>query len=339
MSIKLDTFNKIPHKDKILSLFVQNKKYYIYFAIITVLAVLFSIVMLIAVNASIMKIPVRFFDKNAYAKTTSVKDASENIVATVAAIAERNLFRAKLEIELPKPKTEEEIEEEMLTSIVSDLTLKGVWLGQKKGDSYAVIDRGKQKGVWTYEIGEIIEKGLSVSEIKSNAAILKKDEYAISVKLFAKGFEWISKPKVMTAAAKSKTATDASPAPKKEKTEPPKPDLTKEIKTDGNKVIISKALADQIRADNSVIMSQVAIKGSLDGKGKSNGFKIVSVDRGSVAEKIGIRTNDIVQEVNGFALRSSDDLKKAQQTFKNSGKFEVKILRGGQTKTLYYEIR
>ena len=36
MSIKLVTFNKIPHKDKILSLFVQNNKYYIYFEIITV---------------------------------------------------------------------------------------------------------------------------------------------------------------------------------------------------------------------------------------------------------------------------------------------------------------
>lgn len=339
MNIKLNIYKNIPHIDKMMFFLRQNRTFYLYFTIITVLAVLFSIVILIVVNASLMKIPVRFVDKNAYAKTASVKDASENMVATVAAIAERNLFRAKLEVELPKPKTEQEIEEEMLTSIISDLTLKGVWLGQKKGDSYAVIDRGKQKGVWTYEIGEVIEKGLSVFEIKPNAAILKKDEYAVSVKLFAKGFEWISKPKVMMAAANTKTAKDASSASKKEKPVTPKPDLTKEIKTDGNTVVISKTLADQIRADTNVILSHVAVKGSVDSKGKSNGFKIVSVDKGSIAEKVGIRTDDIIQEVNGLALRSSDDIKKAQQAFKNSGRFEVKVLRGNQSKMLYYEIR
>jgi type II secretory pathway component PulC len=214
-----------------------------------------------------------------------------------------------------------------------------VWIGQQKESSYAVIDRGKQKGVWTYEIGEAIEKGLAVSEIKTNAAILKKDEYTVSIKLFAKGFEWISKPKIMTAAAKSKTATDASPAPKKEKPVPPKPDLTKEIKTDGRTVVISKTLASQIRADTNVILSHVAVKGSLDSSGKSNGFKIVSIDKGSIAEKAGIRANDIIQEVNGIPLSSSDDIKKAQEMYKNSGKFEVKILRGNQTKMLYYEIR
>jgi hypothetical protein len=39
------------------------------------------------------------------------------------------------------------------------MALKGVVLGVKKKDQYAVIDRGAQKGVWTYEIGTRSKKG------------------------------------------------------------------------------------------------------------------------------------------------------------------------------------
>lgn len=84
--------------------------------VVTAAAVFTSIALLIIVNAALMKIPVRFVDKNAYARTVpAVKDASENVSAGYGIITERNLFRAKLEVELPKPKTEQEIEEELLT--------------------------------------------------------------------------------------------------------------------------------------------------------------------------------------------------------------------------------
>ena len=40
------------------------------------------------------------------------------------------------------------------------MALKGVMLGARKRDNYAIIDRGGPKGVWAYEIGEVIETAL-----------------------------------------------------------------------------------------------------------------------------------------------------------------------------------
>ena len=75
---------------------------------------------------------------------------------------DRNLFRAKLQVEVPKPKTEKEIEEESLAAAVKAMALKGVMMGRRKKDTYAVIDLGGQKGVWTYEAGDVVDKGLTV---------------------------------------------------------------------------------------------------------------------------------------------------------------------------------
>jgi type II secretion system protein C len=316
-----------------------SKAYLISVAVSTVVAIVLSIVVLIFINTSLMKIPMQGGAKNAYAKVASLSDASENVRADYKAITERNLFRAKLQVEIPQPRSEREIEEENLSNVMKNLTLKGVWLGQKKDHDYAVIDKGQQKGVWTYEVGETVEGGLVVSDIQRSSVTLAKDDFVAIIKLFAKGFERIRVPgKALPAVAKSQEA-DKPKTEKKGAGALTPGELAKEIHNEGKTIVVSKALIDKIRADNSLIMSAVAVKAALDKTGKADGFQVVSVDRGSLAEKMGIAPNDIVQEVNGFSIKSSEDIKKAQGTFNNTNKFEVKVLRGNQPRTLYYEIK
>ncbi|MBA4391625.1 MAG: hypothetical protein C0399_11925 [Syntrophus sp. (in: bacteria)] len=304
-------------------------KHLLSFAISSAAAVLTAVILLIIISASIMKIPLPGAGK-AYAKSYAGQDLSSNVKADYDAIVSRNLFRAKLQTEIPVPKTEKQIEEEQLTEIMKDMTLKGVWFGERKSDLYAVIDRGGQKGVWTYGLGEVVEKGLVVSDIQRNSVLLKKSDFAATIKLFAKRFERINMPQ----------GTPVAKDIKEEKVQPKQQvDYSKDIKKEGNTVVVSKALADRIRADNNIVLSTIAVKASVDNSGQSNGFKVVSVDRGSIAEKMGLVTNDILQEVNGQNLTASNDGKNAQESLKNMSKFEVKILRGTQTKMLSYEIK
>ncbi len=116
-------------------------------------------------------------------------------------------------------------------------------------------------------------------------------------------------------------------------------DLMKEVRREGNKVIVSKSLADKIRADNNLILSSIAVKGSVDSQGNPNGFQVVQVDKGSLAEKIGVRSKDILKEVNGVRILTADDVNRAYEQFKNDTKFKVKVMRRGVLKTLLYEIR
>lgn len=248
------------------------------------------------------------------------------------AILERNLFRTKLNIEVPKPRSKEDIEEEETEAIVREMVLKGVLVG-KDLESYAVIDRGPRKGVWAYGLGESIEKGLVVQEIKATEVLLKKGDLAFTLRLFAKGYE--------------KKGGKTSPGPQKvvppsEKKVAPAQIPADAIKREGKRVIISKDLAERAKVDRAFVnslASTVAVKVNVDSRGNANGFQVVSVDKGSVAEKLGIQPGDVIQEVNGFRLTTQDEVNQAFEALKDARTFEVKILRRGKPAVLYYEIR
>lgn len=254
-------------------------------------------------------------------------------------ITKRNLFRAKLQIEIPKPKSEKEIEEELMLAAVQPLSLKGVWIGKSNDDKYAIIDKGANKGVWSYGLGEIVERGLAVAEITQNSVTLKKNDYAFTLRLFAKGYErqssGTSQPVTSSQqGSKSTLSAPSQPSPAQSSAE-----LAKGIKKEGRNVVIPKKLAEKIKADNSIVLTTIAVKGNIDKDGKFNGYKIVSVDKGSIIDKIGIQPNDIIQEVNGYKLTSQEEAQRAYNELKNSTSFEVKVIRKNRPTTLYYQIR
>ena len=304
----------------------------------TLAGAVLGIIALIALDASLLSIPLPVDSKGRpgwqKAEGELVADGSKEYKA----ITERNLFRAKLQAEIPKPRSEKEIEEEMLANILKPMTLKGVMTGQRNKDFFAVIDRGGQKGVWTYEVGETIERGLAVTEIRKDAVIIEKGDFAAILKLFARSFERIPSAHAATAPKEMLKQEDLKLA-KKTQTAPRTGDYGKDVKTEGKTTVISKSLAEQMKNDNTTIMSSLAIKLSTDTSGRPNGYKVVSVDNGSLAQKLGIRADDVLQEVNGYELKTAEDTKKAHDALKNASKLEVKVLRQGKVETLRYEIR
>ena len=298
---------------------------------------LMGVITLIALNAALLSIPQPSDWK---ARTGSRKSQGEPATdgsREYKAITERNLFRARLQAEIPKPRSEKEIEEEQLVSILTPMTLKGVMTGHQNKDFFAVIDRGGQKGVWTYEIGETIERGLAISDIRKDAVIIEKGDFAAMLKLFARSFERI--PSTRPSPAVNETPKPADPKVAKKSQPVPVNDYSKDIKKEGKTTMLSKSLAEKIRHDNTTIMSSIAIKISTDSSGKPDGYKVVSVDNGSLAQKLGIQPDDVVQEVNGHQLRTAEDTKNAHEALKNASKFEVKVLRQGKMESLRYEIR
>ena len=297
-----------------------------------------GVLALIALDASLLSIPLPVDWKGRAGSQKTGGELAKDGSTAYKAVTERNLFRAKLQAEIPKPKSEKEIEEEMLVNILSPMTLKGVMTGQQNKDFFAVIDRGGQKGVWTYEVGETIERGLAVTQIKKDAVVIEKGDFAAILKLFAKSFERI--PSTQAAAApKERLKQDDLKLAKKTQAAPRTEDPGKDVRKEGKTTVISRSLAEQIKNDNTTVMSSVAVKPSTDASGRPNGYKVVSVDNGSLAQKLGVKADDVLQEVNGYELKTAEDTKKAQDALKNSSKFEVKVLRQGKVETLRYEIR
>ena len=123
------------------------------FGISTLSGVVVGVVILFAVNAALLRVPDAPQPPPAKPVQAANSQPTDPAEPDYKALMERNLFRAKLQVEIPKPKSEKEIEEEALTAAVKEMALKGVVLGAQKKESYAVIDLGGQKGVWAYEAG------------------------------------------------------------------------------------------------------------------------------------------------------------------------------------------
>jgi serine protease Do len=83
------------------------------------------------------------------------------------------------------------------------------------------------------------------------------------------------------------------------------------------------------------------VKGDLaeyyGAKGQT-GVMVAAVTPGDPAEKAGIKAQDIITEVNGKKMTSSRDLTTLVAGLSVGDKAEVKVLRGGETKTLAVEI-
>ncbi len=301
-----------------------DRKKGIILGVSTLVGVIAGAIVLMMINASFLKAPDG--PPQMAAAVAALRTAGTQAPPSgpdYAAITQRNLFRAKLEAEIPKQKTAAEIEEEKLNGIVKTMALKGVMLGARNRDNYAIIDRGGPKGVWAYEMGEVIESGLALKEIRKDSVRLQKGDFDIVLRLFASAAERSRGMGIPSPAAQ--------PAAKRvvAKIEAGKDD----IKRDGSVTRISRALADRLKADGNTLMSSIAIKPVADG------VKVVAVDQGSIAQKMGIAPDDTLQEVNGKKLSSANDMNQVYEALKNATAFEVKVLRGGKSETLRYEIR
>jgi S1-C subfamily serine protease len=137
----------------------------------------------------------------------------------------------------------------------------------------------------------------------------------------------ISSPK--TGTTESATASD-------------RPDRTvsqgqaKDIVRRGDLVTVSKQFVDQVKKDNGIVLSKVAIKVRVDADGKLTGYQLVQIDRGSALEKMGFKPMDILTGVNGIPAR---ELESHRPSLETANRFVLTVLRGGKEKKVRVEIR
>jgi type II secretory pathway component PulC len=104
----------------------------------------------------------------------------------------------------------------------------------------------------------------------------------------------------------------------------------------GNRIVVPRAFADEVRKNNQIIMTTVAIKSVLAKDGQLAGFQLFQVDRGSVVEKMGFKEKDVLLAVNGIPARN---LEKNRNALESADQFDLIILRHGKEKGLQVDIR
>jgi general secretion pathway protein C len=104
-----------------------------------------------------------------------------------------------------------------------------------------------------------------------------------------------------------------------------------------NRYEIDRATLDQTLGDLNKIATQARIVPSFE-NGAANGFKLFSIQPGSLYANIGIENGDVVQKVNGYEINSPEKALELYQKLKESGHVSIQLKRGGQVITKEYNI-
>ncbi|MBI4197101.1 MAG: hypothetical protein HY539_04685 [Deltaproteobacteria bacterium] len=109
------------------------------------------------------------------------------------------------------------------------------------------------------------------------------------------------------------------------------------IVAQGDKIFIDQSAIDDALTNLDRFYTEIRIVPHFD-QGKVSGMKVLSVKPGSLVSKLGLQRGDILEKINGQEL----DVKRGMALFaelKDQKNFSIDLKRGGQNKTLEYEIR
>lgn len=106
----------------------------------------------------------------------------------------------------------------------------------------------------------------------------------------------------------------------------------------GDRYLVAKAEVDHQLQNLSQVFTQMRAVPNLR-DGKTDGFRVFAIRRGSIFDRIGLQNNDVVQRINGVELTDPARAMGLLQELQSETRLSVDVLRGGAPRTLSYEIR
>jgi general secretion pathway protein C len=107
---------------------------------------------------------------------------------------------------------------------------------------------------------------------------------------------------------------------------------------DGDYVLSDRYVKAQL-ANMSALLTQVRAVPNVGKDGAAEGFKLFSIKKGSIFDKIGFENQDVVKRVNGVELDSAEKGLELFQALRSEKNFVVDIERGTAKKSLSFNIQ
>ncbi|MFP6662947.1 MAG: type II secretion system protein GspC [Deltaproteobacteria bacterium] len=245
----------------------------------------------------------------AAATTRKAETAQVRPVTDYLAMARRDLFAA------PGDESESLHVGGVLQRGPSNLKLLGT--GGAGAAGYAIVEKKNGKEQIVLGIGEEID-GAKLKEVGWRRAILIRDGNE----------ELLLVPADMAVEAARKTATRATGSVRDEN--------IREL-GDDRWMIAEAEVENQLNNLSNLFTQMRAVPNMTDGV--ADGFRIFAIRRNSLFQKLGLKNNDVVQRVNGMDLNDPARALGLLEELKGESQLSVDVLRGGEPRTLTYEIR
>jgi len=193
-------------------------------------------------------------------------------------------------------------------------------IGTVSGGPNPLATLSDSSGAETYALNEELSDGGVLSEIERNRVVLHY-------------------PGGRTQTLEVDENQQLAAQPQTQRREPP--GQQNELHIDdlgGNRWRIPTSVAENARENVGELLKQAQAIPYLEG-GKTTGFKIETIQRGSLIDKLGLKRGDILRRINGQELNAPE---KALQIFgqlRQAKQIRIDLERRGKTMTFAYEIR
>ncbi len=186
-------------------------------------------------------------------------------------------------------------------------------MGDREG-VFAIVEERASKNQTLYRLHDYIPDVGEISDIRRTGIVVRQGNLEELVELTQSEQPLVSNPGVM----------------------PPPP--ASALPTSSMKKVIDRREVDHAMSDLPKLLTQArAVPYMVNGA--INGFRIDYMAPASFYEKIGIRTGDILQRVNGVEIRDPGTVLNLLQQLKNENVVKLDIVRNNQRATVTYELR
>lgn len=248
----------------------------------------------------------------------------KKLLSHYALIVDKNIFKAVVK-EAPgekrptgtKPVPADETQNLAKTSL--DVRLCGTAV-RERGESFAVIEDKRARKEELYRIGDMILGEAKLVQILEDRVVILRDGKQEVLELFVEE----------ETKGQRKTVATSKPSPAVP--------ATSVRRIGSNRWSISRDAMTTAKANTSELMTQVRIAPNFT-EGKPDGFKLLSIKRGSLFDQLGLRNGDVVRLINGVPLDSPEKAIEIYGQLESNQSISLNILRRGKEQTFTYELK
>lgn len=192
-----------------------------------------------------------------------------------------------------------------------NLVLKGILADQGTNNRVALISSGAQKER-VYRVGDKIE-GADIIRIESRRVIIRRNGMTEALDL------QVNRPGAQGAVSRT-------------------PGTARILSLGENDRVIPVTTFKQQLSNLPTLLQQAQAIPQMN-NGEQVGFRIVSINPGSIFEQIGIRQDDVINAVNDMPVRNVGDAMNVYRTLATTNSFRVGVVRNGRDVVLNLSVR
>ncbi len=251
-----------------------------------------------------------------------------NTEAYLQPIVKRNLFHAASAETAKPPDTQPDSGTVFQTSSLAQrFQLVGTVVSTNREESVAVVqERAGAGDSNVYPLGGRLADEADIVGIEGKRIVLDVNGRKEQIEIELEG----DQPGASTPLTKTAPAAVA-PAPAG--------DLADGIRRnpDGTFTLDSRMVEGQLANLSELLTQARAVPNFEDGK--TNGFRLFSIKRGSIFDQIGLRNGDVIRKVNSNELNDPAVALNVFQDLRSARDFQVTVLRNNHEETLSYQVR